>query len=152
MKINITNKQYLSLIKMVYLGNWMINAIRTGQKGDEYVKEYEDLEQYIYSFAKDYGMEKYIEFDKKMAQHFPTNEFEVNTDLNLRHEEYDEHTFWEELFYKLYERDMRNKYSPEEISKMTFEERIRLEEPFRQKWDKELEKYGVERLEIKEEN
>ena len=37
MKINFTKKQYLSLLRLVYLGNWMINAHKdtTEEKYDD---------------------------------------------------------------------------------------------------------------------
>jgi len=37
-----------------------------------------------------------------------------------------------------------------EISKMEMKERFEKEEPFRDKWDNELNEHGIERLEIKE--
>jgi hypothetical protein len=61
----------------------MINAIRSGAPGDERVKKYDDIEQYIYFFAEEVGLEKYIEFDKESNQFFPTKEFEENGIENL---------------------------------------------------------------------
>ena len=55
MKINITKKQYEALAKAVYLGNWMANAQRTGLPDDPYMKEYNDIADYIYSFAPEFG-------------------------------------------------------------------------------------------------
>ena len=53
MKIEFTKEQYENLIKSVYLGNWLVNAIRSGRKGDEHIKEFDKIEQYV--FAKDFG-------------------------------------------------------------------------------------------------
>ena len=41
MKIHITKKQYESLAKIVYLGNWMANANRDGSPEDPHLLEYE---------------------------------------------------------------------------------------------------------------
>ena len=68
-KFTLTKDQYENLIKLVYLGNWMINGIRLH---DEQIKEYEELEQYIFSFAKDAGMEKYIVYDDGSKKYFPS--------------------------------------------------------------------------------
>ena len=38
MEIKLTKEQYENLIKLVYLGNWMINAIRSGAEGDEQIE------------------------------------------------------------------------------------------------------------------
>ena len=75
MDIKLTKDQYENLIKLVYLGNWMINGIRLH---DEQVEKYEKIEQYIFSFAKDAEMEKYIEYDGKSKKFFPTGEFEIH--------------------------------------------------------------------------
>jgi ABC-type Fe3+ transport system substrate-binding protein len=89
MKINFTKKQYEDLVKLVYLGTWMINAHRT----DDLVEKYEDLEQYLLSFYKDFDMEKYIEFDKKLNKFFPTGEFEEDTDVEQYIDEYNNDIF-----------------------------------------------------------
>jgi hypothetical protein len=48
------------LIDIDHAGNTMINGIRNR---DELIKEYEELEQYIFSFAKDFVLEDLIEYD-----------------------------------------------------------------------------------------
>ncbi len=61
MKIELTQKQYEALLKIVYLGSWMASSTK-----DEPEMEYEKIEQYILSFAKDFKMENFVGFDKKM--------------------------------------------------------------------------------------
>ncbi len=47
--ITFTTRQYWDLLKLVYLGSWLTEAVR----GDEEKTEsFEELEQYIYSFAE----------------------------------------------------------------------------------------------------
>jgi len=36
MEIKLTKEQYENLLRLVYLGNWMINAIRSGTEDDPY--------------------------------------------------------------------------------------------------------------------
>jgi hypothetical protein len=146
MKIDFTKKQYETLLKLVYLGNWMINAIRT----DDRVKKYEEFEQHIFSFAEEFGLEKYIEFDEESGQFFPTNELEFGTDIEKYRQEYDDNNFWEDLHYRLVERDFVRKYSRAAIEKMDYEERIEKDHEFHEKYGKELEEHGIERLEIRE--
>ena len=146
MTIEFTKKQYENLIKLIYLGNWMINAFRI----DEGVKKFEEVTDYIYSFAKDFGLEKYIEYDEKFNKFYPTREFEEDTDIEHYMDEYDAETFWDELVHNLATRDFIGKYGEDAIRKMDFKERIEKEEPFIGKYEKEFEKHGIENLEIKE--
>lgn len=101
MKINFTNKQYRSLIDLIYLGDMMVNGIRS----DDRVEEYEELREHIYSFAKKMGQEDIIEYDKKYDQHFETREYETGK-VQEYIDEYDENVFWTELASRLAERDM----------------------------------------------
>ena len=144
-KIEFTKAQYENLIKLVYLGNWMINAIRT----DDVVKKYDDVEQHIYSFAKDIGLGKYIEFDSKLNKFFPTKEFEEDEEVEKYREEYDDEIFWDEIADRLARRDFIRKYGENTIKEMTWKERSEKEYPFIEKYEEEFEKYGIENLEIK---
>ena len=87
MDIKFTKDQYENLIKLVYLGNWMINGIRLH---DEQVEKYEEIEQYIFSFAKDKEMEKYIIYDDESKKYFPTEELEMKGDIEGYRQEYED--------------------------------------------------------------
>lgn len=145
-EIKLTKEQYEDLIKLVYLGNWIINASRT----EDIIEKYENLTQYIYSFAKEAGLEKYFEYDKKFNKFFPTEEFEKNTDIKDFLDEYNDEVFWQELIFRMAGRDLVRKYGEEAIRKMPFKERMILEYPFIEKYDKEFSENGIENLEIKE--
>lgn len=149
LKITLTKKQYENLVKMVYLGNWMINSIRSGQEGDEQIEKYNKIEQYIFSFAEEAGMDRYIEFDKKLNKFFPTIEFEEETDIEKYRSEYNNETFWEELIDILAQRDFVKTYGKEQISKMDLVELIEKRYPFEEKYRYEFENYGIENLVIR---
>src|SRR3989344_6907603 len=150
-KIELTKEHYFALLKAVYLGNWMANTQRDGSPEDQHIQEYEEISDYIFSLAPQFGFEKYVDHDKvDGSRYFPTRFFEEKTDVDTLHEEYDEENFWDELFYKMSDRDFFREYSEKEISKMNLHERFEKEEPFREKWDKEINDHGIERLEIKE--
>lgn len=106
MKINFTKKQYEDLVKLIYLGTWMINAHRT----DDIIENYEDLEQYVLSFFKDFGMEKYILFDEELNKFFPTKAFEEDTEVDQYIDEYNNDIFGEELIDRLARRDFIQVY------------------------------------------
>lgn len=142
MKVNLTKKQYEVLAKTVYLGNWMANAQRTGNKNDPHLKEYEEISDYIFSLAPEFGLSNNFENNLECNEHGKT------TEVNLLHEEYDKNTFWDELCNTLGERDFYRKYSKEEREKMDREEYFMKLQECIIAWEEECEKYGVEHLEI----
>jgi hypothetical protein len=146
MKINFTKEQYEGLIKLVYLGNWVVNSYRT----NDIIDKYEDLEQYIFSFFEDFKMDKYIEYDRTIDEYFPTREFEENTEVEEYREEYDNYTFWDELIYRLARRDMIRKYGEAAVLAMAPDELMSKEEDFIEKYEVEFELNGIENLEIRD--
>jgi len=98
MKIELSKEQYHKLVKLIYAGEWLINSHR---EKDEVIKEFEDIEQYIYSFSgyKEFAAGDLITFDSDFQEYFPTRKFE-----ELMHElidDYDEDNFWEELIRRM---------------------------------------------------
>jgi hypothetical protein len=147
MKINFTKEQYENLMKLVYLGNWVANANRT----DDTIEKYEKLEDYIFSFAKDFGLEKYVDDEEAdNGKFFPTRFFEEETDVDELCDEYDDETFWSELPDRLGERDFFRKYSQEELEKMSREERFLKMQECIIRWEEELDNNGIERFGINE--
>lgn len=146
MKINFTKKQFETLIKMAYVGNWVVNGVRSGRKGDERVKEYDELEEYIFSFAKDFGLEKYV--DDEDGEIYPSVDLEDGEVRELI-DYYDDDVFWNELADSLARRDFFREYGAEAISKMSVRERIEKDHPFLEKYWDETREHGIERLEIK---
>lgn len=143
MKINLTKKQYESLAKAVYLGNWMANANRIGQPEDPNLKDYEEISDYIFSLAQEFGFTKDFEHDLECSE---CNH--GNTELDDIREEYDRETFWDELCEILGERDFLRKFSKEEIEKMSQEEYFMKFQECVIFYEQEVGEYGVERLDI----
>lgn len=144
MKIELTQKQYEALLKIVYLGNWMASS--TKEKPE---KDYEDIEQHILSFAKDFKMDKHVAFDKKMKSYYPTEEFEDATDVVEQIEAYNEYTVWEALVLLLSRRDLVKKYGAEKMDKMSDEEILEKEYSFIQKYEEEFREHGFDNLYVK---
>lgn len=99
MKIPFTKKQYENLLKLVYLGNWVANANRT----DDRIEKYEEMESYIFSFAKDFGMERWADYTSPDKTVFPTRWFEEESGVD--------ELYKEEYFNKFYA--IRNRYADE---------------------------------------
>jgi hypothetical protein len=150
-KIELTKQQFKTLLKMVYLGNWLANAQRDGSNENSHLKEYEEIENYIFSFAKQFGLDEYVDDEEsKKGKFYPTRVFEEETDVQKLIEEYDEETFWDELIDRLGDRDFWRHYSKDEIQKMTQEERFEKLYEFIDKWADEINEHGIERLKIDE--
>lgn len=146
MEIKLTKNQYGNLMRLVYLGNWLVNAFRMEH---EIIKKYNDIEQYIFSFAKEAGLNKYIEYIEKYGKFFPTRELEEDEEIMELIDEYENEIFWDELINRLALRDLINKYGEDTIEKMSFEDRIKKKSPFIDKYEREFEENGIKNFMIK---
>ncbi len=145
MEIKLTKEQYKTLVEMLYLGEWMINACRPH---NEAIKKYQELEQYIYSFAKTAGLERHIEYDEEFKKYFLTEEFEINSEVEEYRLEFEDETFWDELVDRMSLRDMIRQFGEKAVQKMDGMEHFKHQRPFLEKYDREVEEHGIENLEI----
>lgn len=141
MKVELSQEQYMTLLKMVYLGSWMANSPK--EEPDE---EYDGIEQYIYSLAKDFGLEDHIAFDEKMKSYLPTEKFEKSSGVVELIDAYNEYTVWEALVLFLSRRDLIKEYGPEKVEAMTDEELLEKQYPLIQKYEEEFRDRGFEGL------
>lgn len=74
MKIELTEKQYKTLLVLTYCGEWMLNSFKTNT--DKVSKETDNLEQVVFSYAKNAGLENWIEYDEKLKMYLPTANME----------------------------------------------------------------------------
>ena len=144
MKIELSDKQYEALLKIVYLGSWMASSTK-----EEPEMDYEEIEQYILSFAKDFKMEKYVGYDKKLKSYYPSEEFEDATDVVDQIEAYNEYTVWEALVLALSRRDLIKKYGAKKAEQMSDEELLEKEYPLIQKYEEEFREHGFDNLYVK---
>lgn len=117
MKINFTKKQFKTLIDLVYTGEMIINGNRIP---DKVIEEYDELQQYIYSFAKEMGYEDLIEYNKEYNGYYETRKYDESGIYDFI-VEYDNNVFWDELASNLAKRDIANKYR-DEIDNMEHED------------------------------
>ena len=148
MKIDLTKKQFESLLKLCYIGNWMANAQRTGAKDDPMVQEYEDIYEHIQSLAPKFGLNKLVQWDEECKRYFATADFEEAEDTHGLIDEYDENSFWDDLIERLADRDFDKAYLEKERKSMSFEEFYTKRQPFEDKWSKEIYKHGVTKLDV----
>ena len=141
-QINLTKEQYKTLVEMIYLGRWMANAIRT-----KTIKKYDDMEQHVFSFTKQAGLQDCIDYDAKMKMYFTLREFEETVVLPLK-EEYDDYTFWDELIHRLAWRDVERKLGPNAQEGTATDEQMREKDALVRKYEDEVAENGLDNLQI----
>ena len=57
MELRLTHKQFRRLLDLVYIGNWVLNSTR----GEDRIKDYDEVESLIFSHCLDHGMTKLVE-------------------------------------------------------------------------------------------
>jgi hypothetical protein len=139
MKIELTKQQYRSLIELLFLGDWLVNATRTGAEDDKRISKYEEVQQLIYSYGKDFEADDFL--IEKYGQLFTTMEFEEP--LMPLVDEYDDYTFWEQLSLRLAERDLQREIVP--VRKLKEEHMLRKYE-LEEMYQEEFEENGLRNL------
>jgi len=148
MKIDVTKKQYWDLMRGMYMADWVANAIcEADMKRDEDIKE---TRNYLFSFAKEMGLERYVEYDKELGEYFATFDMDDESVTRSLIERFEEHSAWDELSSWLGDRDFFTKYTQEEIKKMTKEEYFMKRMECEDVWEEEFTEYGIDRLKIDE--
>jgi len=142
-QISLTKEQYKTLVELVDLGQWMANATRTKR-----IKKYDEMEQLVFSFTKQAGLQECVDYDDEMKMYFLLREFEESTIFPLK-EEYDDYTFWEELAHRLADRDMLKQFGEKELAGMPRDEMNKVRDALIGKYENESVEHGIDRLEIK---
>jgi hypothetical protein len=145
-QINLTKEQYKTLVEMIYLGHWMANAIRP-----KTIKKYDDMEQLVFSFTKQAGLQDCVDYDAGMKMYFTLAEFEETVVLPLK-DEYDDYTFWDELAHRLADRDMLKQFGEKELARMPREELNKVRDALIGEYEDESVEHGIERLHIERSN
>jgi hypothetical protein len=142
--IKLTPQQYEDLLKVVYLGNYLVNNFRP----DQPVDRFDALESYLFSLAKEFGLPRAMDMDEETGEAYPSEEFSQAEDINLYLDDFIENTFWDELINRLTSRDLFRKYGQQIMESLPWEELKKKEEPVFQRYTEEIETYGMENLEI----
>jgi hypothetical protein len=138
-KIEFDQEQFFKLVQMVYLGRWMASSYQENPEKD-------DLEQYVYAQAKNFGLENWVDFDQESTQYLPSSELEEVMDPAIQ--DYDDHTFWDELAWQMAERDFARKYDHAKMLVMTEEEIFREKNIIADKYFDEFSVNGVENFNL----
>jgi hypothetical protein len=138
--IDLTKEQYISLLRIAFLGEWVANSFRINM-----LEEFEAIGQHIMSYAKEFGADDIAGYDKKLKRWFPTKEMELHMHEYI--DEYNEDFFLEALVHRLARRDVRNA-AGQSFKRMKLQDRLKAEEPFLEKYFEEIKKNGIENIGI----
>jgi hypothetical protein len=102
MRIDLSKDQYLTLVKLLQLGNWPLGLTEADH---ELVGKAEGLEQYIFSLAKDFEAGDEIYFDKEEEYYYLSENLKDTVESII--DEYEEDVFWDQLTHKLATIDLK---------------------------------------------
>ncbi|MBM3305602.1 MAG: hypothetical protein FJY79_06640 [Candidatus Aminicenantes bacterium] len=146
MNIQLTKEQLETLVKLVYLGNRMANDWRT----DDILEEYDEVESLVLASAQKHGLGDLVEFEEDSGKALPSGELEEKmaeiTDL------YNDNTFWDQLIYRMADRDYVRKYGEDSLEELYTEQGIERERPLVERYEKEFNEHGLDRLEVRRDN
>lgn len=140
-QLNLTPEQYRDLVRIAYLGEWMINAPHDTEAQDEPAAQ-------AFQGLLAAGAEALpdIDQDPETGDHFLSSEA-ADKFYDDHITDYDDHVFWDELAERLAVRDLaaRRGVTPETIDR---EDNLAALRPLEERWRHEFERHGIERLDL----
>lgn len=147
MNLELNKEQYQNLIRALEVTGYVYGPLGDFIS-DDFKKqggEIEDLENYLLSFAKDFDFGHNV--DQFEGKNVVSEEYSEKILDDVF--EYDDYVFWEELARQLAQRDLYKIYSQSELKDMNDKERITKQYELEEKYWKEFEKRGVDRVNLK---
>ncbi len=143
MEIDLNKKQYETLLRLAYLGNWVVNGFREEEEKDQ---ETDALENTLYEKSRDFGLERAVFYDEELNGWYPTQRTEDRWLVDLY--DYNDDVFWDELARHLADRDLTAKYGREALQAMKPEEKSKLETELVERYFAEFDKNGLKNLNL----
>ncbi len=149
MNVDISKEEYRDLLDLLYISHWVLHS--HASEADQRTAPYEKLIQKFHGLAKVMGHAGLVEFNPETGSYQPSAAFEDSTRAWEFIDEFTDDTFWDELVHRLAERDAsRIVGSFEQLDSLKSEDRLSLETPLMDRYSKEFDEHGLERLEIVE--
>lgn len=144
MQMNFTKEEMERLLELLNIADWVLTS--QDVEDDERKDPYTDLLKKIYAEAYKNGMTKQIEFDEDCKDYFPSEEWEDKSQAHDFIEEYDDATFWEELIYRLADRDIDRQMEGKVPASVKAQ--IEMFTKIQTKYEEEFEKHNLDNLEV----
>jgi hypothetical protein len=138
--IKFTSNQYKALLKLIYLGEWVLNSHLDRSDGKLTIEE--EVEQMIYASNPEPGI---FEYENDLKMYFPTRNFEDKMQTFI--DDYDNFNFWEELAHQLADRDTKIELG-DKFDKMGTREFIEIHHKYLEFYAEEFNKNNLKNLKI----
>jgi hypothetical protein len=145
MNINFTKEEYLLLLDIIYIADWILHAHSTGGKRSE-TKDYSALFQKLIIHAKELGCSELIEFSELTQDYALTDDFEERSAALDYLDEFEGVSFWDELISRLAMRDALIELKVSSAHEVPSEELFTALEKTEEYWSKEFETFDLSRI------
>lgn len=143
MKFEINKKEYKALLKGLYLASAVLKSYRPELAEKEIVQE--KLLKKLLEKAKDFELDHWVRKTNNQETLFnEEKEFEIYESI----QEYEALIFWNELSYRLAERDLEEVLSEEDILAMSVGEELDKELEIQEKYEEEFVENGLQNLRL----
>ncbi|TGL62174.1 hypothetical protein EHQ58_02925 [Leptospira ognonensis] len=149
MNLELSLEQYETLLKLVYMGDWVISTLQAKERVEEDTDNdtrYAEVVRHVFNHAEVAGLGNIVQIDQNNGEPYLTREFEEESGLVDILEDYEDEVFWQSLIERLAHRDFIRHFGESAISEMAIEERIEKETPFHDTWATEFHDNGIENL------
>lgn len=144
MQIKFTKNELEKLLELLSISDWVLTSmdVEDDERKDDYLK----LLQKLYHEAYENGCTKEIQYDEDSKDYFLSEDWEEETQVRDFIEEYEDASFWEELTFRLADRDIDRKMNGK--TPKNFEEHVAMFTRIQTKYEEEFEKNSLENLEL----
>ncbi len=103
-QIKFSKEEMKKLLELLNIADWVLTSqdVDEDERKDSYMK----LLQRLYKEAYENGMTEEVEFAEDVKEYFPNEEWEEKIQARDFIEEYEDATFWDELVFRLADRDI----------------------------------------------
>lgn len=139
MRIDISAEQYITLVKLLQLGNWPLGLTEADH---DLAGKAEELEQYILSLAEDFGAGNQICYNREDEYYSMVESLKESVEIII--DEYEEDVFWDQLTHKLATIDLKRVTNME----ASIEEKINRLYQIKAKYERYFLENGLEKMDI----
>ena len=146
MKMNVTKKEYQTLVEMLLLADWVMTAHEEEERGE--TRPYRELRKKVLSHHKEMGMAEAFQHSPKEDEYFETAAYEASAPHMQFVEAYNEQVFWEELASRLAHRDLAAEETLSAEGPRIEEERVTRLFEITDRYEEEFAENGLDNLRI----
>ena len=147
MHLRLSEDELATLIDMVSLAA-EISSLNQKPGTEEHLAGFEALEDKILEKAKHQGFDKIIEIDPERDKHRITTDYQNGSYIQDCIDEMRNEIFWDELSFRLGERDIIKRIGEARYLKLPEEERAKLIEPLQRAYWVQFSRKGIQDIHL----